>query len=133
MSNFFVKDEVYQERMEICRGCVYYKKLLGNCSICKCFMKIKSRISVMECPQKYWSKTTEVERPDHIPEELIEECLLIWEDVRTGVAKNITVKKKMIELYNTIHGTNYKPTSNCGTCLNNCYHGIRKIVEEYGK
>ena len=120
MSNFFVKDEVYQERMEICRGCVYYKKLLGNCSICKCFMKIKSRISVMECPQKYY-----------IPEELIEECLLIWDDVKTGVAKNVTVKKKMIELYNTIHGTNYKPTSNCGTCLNNCYHGIRKIVEEY--
>tara|TARA_R100000541_G_scaffold15587_1_gene24935 strand:+ start:261 stop:551 length:291 start_codon:yes stop_codon:yes gene_type:complete len=94
-------------------------------------MKVKARIGVMECPQKYWSKTTEVERPDYIPEELIEECLLIWDDVKTGVAKNITVKKKMIELYNTIHSTNYKPTSNCGTCLNNCYHGIRKIVEEY--
>ena len=131
MSNFFVKDEVYEERMEICRGCVFYKKLLGNCSVCKCFMKIKSRISVMECPQKYWGKTKEVERPDDIPEELIEECLLIWEDVKTGVAKNVTVKKKMIELYNTIYGANYKPTSNCGSCLNNCFQGIRQIVEKY--
>ena len=131
MSNFFVKDEVYQERMEICRGRVYYKKLLGNCSVCKCFMKIKSRISVMECPQKYWGKTTEVERPDDIPQELIEECLLIWEDVKTGVAKNVTVKKKMVELYNTIYGTRYKPTSNCGTCLNNCFQGIKQIVNKY--
>jgi len=131
MSNFFVKDEVYQERMEICRGCVFYKKLLGNCSVCKCFMKIKSRISVMECPKKYWGKTTEVERPDYIPKELIEECLLIWKDIKNGQAKNVTVKKKMIELYNAIHGTSYKSTSNCGTCLNNCYHGIRQIVEKH--
>jgi len=131
MSNFFVKDEVYQERIALCRECVYYFKPTGNCKVCLCFMKVKARIGVMECPQKYWSKTTEVVRPDHIPEELIEECLLIWDDVKTGVAKNVTVKKKMIELYNTIHGTNYKPTSNCGTCLNNCYHGIRQIVEKY--
>jgi hypothetical protein len=94
-------------------------------------MKIKSRISVMECPQKYWGKTTEVERPDDIPQELIEECLLIWEDIKTGVAKNVTVKKKMIELYNVIYNANYKTTSNCGSCLNGCYQGIRQIVEKY--
>ena len=131
MSNFFVKDEVYQERMEICRGCVFYKKLLGNCSVCKCFMKIKSRISVMECPKKYWGRTKEVERLEEVPEELIEEVLLIWKDIKNGQAKNQTVKKKMVELYNTIHGTNYKPNSNCGTCLNNCYHGLRQIVEKH--
>ena len=131
MSNFFVKDEVYQERIALCRECVYYFKPTGTCKVCLCFMKVKARIGVMECPQKYWGKTTEVERPDDIPEELIEECLLIWEDVKTGVAKNVTVKKKMIELYNTIYGANYKPTSNCGSCLNNCFQGIRQIVEKY--
>lgn len=131
MSNFFVKDEVYQERIALCRECVYYFKPTGTCKVCLCFMKVKARIGVMECPQKYWSKTTEVERPDDIPKELIEECLLIWEDVKTGVAKNVTVKKKMVELYNTIYGTNYKPTSNCGTCLNNCYQGIKQIVNKY--
>ncbi len=131
MSNFFVKDEVYQERIALCRECVYYFKPTGTCKVCLCFMKVKARIGVMECPQKYWSKTTEVERPDDIPQELIEECLLIWEDVKTGVAKNVTVKKKMVELYNTIYGTNYKPTSNCGTCLNNCYQGIKQIVNKY--
>ena len=132
MSNFFVKNEVYEERIALCRECVYYFKPTGTCKVCLCFMKVKARIGVMECPQKYWSKTTEVERPDDIPEELIEECLLIWEDIKTGVAKNITVKKKMVELYNTIYGTNYKPTSNCGTCLNNCFQGIKQIKEKYG-
>ena len=132
MSNFFVKNEVYEERIEICRECVYYKKLLGNCSICGCFMKIKSRISVMECPKKYWTASNKIESPDIIPEELIEECLLIWDDIKTGVAKNVTVKKKMVELYNTIYGTRYKPTSNCGTCLNNCFQGIKQIKEKYG-
>ena len=131
MSNFFVKDEVYQERIALCRECVYYFKPTGSCKVCLCFMKVKARIGVMECPQKYWSKTTEVERPDDIPQELIDECLLIWEDVKTGVAKNVTVKKKMVELYNTIYGTRYKPTSNCGTCLNNCYQGIKQIVNKY--
>lgn len=132
MSNFFVKNEVYEERIALCRECVYYFKLTGTCKVCLCFMKVKARIGVMECPQKYWSKTTEVERPDDIPQELIEECLLIWEDIKTGVAKNVTVKKKMVELYNTIYGTRYKPTSNCGTCLNNCFQGIKQIKEKYG-
>jgi len=131
MSNFFVKDEVYQERIKLCRECVYYFKPTGTCKVCLCFMKVKARIGVMECPQKYWSKTTEVERPDDIPQELIDECLLIWDDVKTGVAKNVTVKKKMVELYNTIYGTRYKPTSNCGTCLNNCFQGIKQIVNKY--
>jgi 5-methylcytosine-specific restriction endonuclease McrA len=132
MSNFFVKNEVYEERIALCRECVYYFKPTGTCKVCLCFMKVKARIGVMECPQKYWSKTTEVERPDDIPQELIEECLLIWDDIKTGVAKNVTVKKKMVELYNTIYGTRYKPTSNCGTCLNNCFQGIKKIKEKYG-
>ena len=131
MSNFFVKNEVYEERIALCRECVYYFKPTGTCKVCLCFMKVKARIGVMECPQKYWSKTTEVERPDDIPQELIEECLLIWDDIKTGVAKNVTVKKKMVELYNTIYGTRYKPTSNCGTCLNNCFQGIKKIKEKY--
>ena len=131
MSNFFVKDEVYQERIALCRECVYYFKPTGTCKVCLCFMKVKARIGVMECPQKYWSKTTEVERPDDIPQELIQECLLIWDDVKTGVAKNVTVKKKMIELYNTIYNANYKTTSNCGSCLNSCYQGIKQIVNKY--
>ena len=131
MSNFFVKDEVYNERISICKECVYYFKPTGSCKVCLCFMKIKARIGTMECPQKYWQKTNEVERPDDIPDELIEEVMLLWNDIKNGVAKNVAAKKKMVELYNTIHGTRYKTTSNCGTCLNNCYQGLKQIYNKY--
>jgi len=132
MNKFFVSDEVYKDRLDICKGCDYYFRPTGSCKVCLCFMSIKARISLMECPQKYWLKTNEIDKDVDIPEELIEECLLIWDDIKTGVAKNVTVKKKMVELYNTIYGTRYKPTSNCGTCLNNCFQGIKQIKEKYG-
>lgn len=47
-------------------------------------------------------------------------------------SKERNSKKEMVELYNTIYGTRYKPTSNCGTCLNNCFQGIKQIKEKYG-
>ena len=131
MSNFFVKDEVYQERIALCRECVYYFKPTGTCKVCLCFMKVKARIGVMECPQKYWGKTTEVERPDDIPQELIEEVLMIWKDIKTGVAKNQAVKKRMITLFNTIYGTNYDTGTSCGSCLSDCFKGIKRIYEKY--
>ena len=52
MNKFFVPDEIYEERLDICKGCVYYFKPTGNCKRCLCFMKIKARIGPMECPQK---------------------------------------------------------------------------------
>ena len=68
MNRFFVPNEIYEDRMAICKGCVYYSKVLGNCKICKCFMKIKSRISSQSCPQNYWEKTSEViKAPDDLP------------------------------------------------------------------
>ena len=35
MNKFFVPNEVYEDRIAICKSCIYYKKLLGNCSICR--------------------------------------------------------------------------------------------------
>jgi len=131
MNKFFVSDEVYKDRIDICKGCDYYFRPTGSCKICLCFMSIKARISLMECPQKYWSKTKELEQPEGIPEELIEEVLLIWEDIKTGIAKNQAVKKRMITLYNTIYGTNYKTNTSCGTCLNDTFKGIKIIYEKY--
>ena len=85
----------------------------------------------MECPQKYWLKTKELDQPDGIPEELIEEVLVIWKDIEKGVAKNLTIKKRMITLFNTIYGTNYDTGTSCGTCLSDCFKGIKRIYEKY--
>ena len=131
MNKFFVTDEVYNDRLNICKECVYYFRPTGSCKVCLCFMSIKARISMMECPQKYWPKTKELEQPDDIPNELIEECLLIWDDIKTGIAKNQAVKKRMITLYNTIYGANYDIGTSCGTCLNDSFKGIKRIYEKY--
>ena len=133
MNKFFVPDAIYEDRIAICKGCVYYKKLLGNCSVCKCFMKIKARIAPMSCPQKYWDKTTEVTAPDDLPQELIYEVLDMWKDLKTGRAKNVAAKKRMIETYNTIYNTNYSPGTNCGSCISTCFDGIKKLYKKYNE
>ena len=131
MNKFFVPNNVYEDRMAICKECTHYFKLTGSCKVCKCFMKIKSRIAPMECPKKYWLKTTEIETPDDLPQEMIYEILDLWKDLKTGRAKDIAAKKKMIELYNTIHNTNYGTGTSCGSCLSTCFDGIKKLYKKY--
>ena len=131
MNKFFVPNEIYEDRMAICKSCTYYSSLLGNCTICKCFMKVKSKISSQSCPKGFWQKTTEVEVRKDIPEEIIAEIVLLWEDLKTGRAKDQTAKKKMIEIYNVIYGSNYSVGTNCGSCIATCFDGIKKIYKEY--
>ena len=131
MNKFFVPNEVYEDRIAICRDCVYYFKPTGNCKICKCFMKVKARIATQHCPQKYWDKTTEVETPETLPQEIVEEILDMWKDLKTGRAKDQAAKKRMIETYNTIYNTNYSPRTNCGSCISTCFDGIKKLYKEY--
>jgi 5-methylcytosine-specific restriction endonuclease McrA len=131
VNKFFVPNEIYEDRIAICKSCVYYFKLTGNCKICTCFMKVKARIAPMACPQKYWDKTTEVETPDDLPQEIIDEILDMWKDLKTGRAKDVQAKKRMIETYNTIYNTNYTPTTNCGSCISTCFDGIKKLYKKY--
>ena len=134
MNKFFVPNEVYEERLAICKECIYYSSILGQCKRCLCFMKIKARIAPMECPRGYWQKTTEViKAPDDLPQEIIDEILDIWKDLKTGRAKDVAAKKKMIELYNTIHMTNYGTGTNCGSCISTCYDGIKKLYKKYSE
>jgi hypothetical protein len=131
MNKFFVPNNVYEDRMAICKECVYYSKTLGQCKRCLCFMKIKARIAPMECPEKFWGKSMVMEAPDDLPQEMINEILDLWKDLKTGRAKDQQAKKKMIELYNTIHNTNYGTGTNCGSCLSTCFDGIRKLYNKY--
>ena len=131
MNKFFVPKEVYNDRLAICKDCIYYFKPTGNCKECGCFMRIKARLAPLSCPKGYWNKTTDVITPDDLPPEIVKAVTDIWPDIKRGVAKNQTVKKKMIEIYNTIHNTNYSYGTSCGTCLNTCYEGLKKINEKY--
>ena len=133
MNRFFVPNEIYEDRMAICKECIYYSKILGQCKRCLCFMKIKARIGSQECPQQYWLKTIEIEAPDDLPQEMIDEILGLWKDLKTGRAKNVAAKKKMIELYNTIYNTNYGTGTNCGSCISTCFDGIKKLYNKYSE
>tara|TARA_R110001599_G_scaffold48576_2_gene139567 strand:- start:10 stop:414 length:405 start_codon:yes stop_codon:yes gene_type:complete len=132
MNKFFVPDEIYEERLAICKECIYYFKPTGTCKRCLCFMKLKARIAPMECPQGYWQKTTEViKAPDDLPQHLIDEVLDMWKDLKTGRAKNQAAKKRMIETYNTIYMTNYSTSTNCSSCIVTCFDGIKNLYKKY--
>tara|TARA_R110002020_G_scaffold120274_1_gene274180 strand:+ start:1482 stop:1883 length:402 start_codon:yes stop_codon:yes gene_type:complete len=133
MNKFFVSDDVYKDRMAICKDCVFYFKLTGTCKDCGCFMKVKARLAPMSCSQNKWEKTTEIETPDDLPQEMIDEILDIWKDLKTGRAKDVPTKKRMIELYNTIYNTNYGTGTNCGSCLASCFDGIKKLYNKYSE
>tara|TARA_R100001443_G_scaffold76563_2_gene84018 strand:+ start:13356 stop:13757 length:402 start_codon:yes stop_codon:yes gene_type:complete len=132
MNKFFTSDEVYNDRLAICKECIYYYKPTGQCKRCLCFMKIKARIAPMACPEKYWNKTTTIEVPKGLPEELIEEVIKVYPDIKNGRAKNQEVKRKAIELYNTIYATNYSTGTNCSSCLSSVLNGIKDIYNKYG-
>jgi len=131
MIKFFATDEVYKDRLDICKKCEYYFSPTGQCKRCLCFMKIKAKIGPMECPQKYWEKTTEVEQPDDLPQVIIDEIIELYPDIKKGRAKNQDTKKRMIELYNTIFQTNYGVGTNCGSCLSSVWDGITKLYKKY--
>ena len=96
-------------------------------------MKLKARLAPSECANnpKKWEKTTEVETPDDLPQEIIDEVLDMWKDLKTGRAKDHEAKKRMIQTYNVIHNTNYSVGTNCGSCLAACFDGIKKIYKKY--
>ena len=71
--------------------------------------------------------------PDDLPQEIIDAILNMWEDLKTGRAKNVQAKKKMIETYNTIYNTNYQTNTNCGSCISTCFDGIKKLYKKYSQ
>ena len=130
MSSFFVDKKIYKERLDICRSCNKYIKVTGNCSVCLCFMRVKASIGQMSCPEKQWVETNKLEKVDEIPKHLKKEAKEIWKDISNGIAKDIESKHKAVELYNTIYGGGFKKNSNCGSCLNTVYEGIKRIIDE---
>jgi|TARA_R110002020_G_scaffold172782_5_gene363264 hypothetical protein len=132
MNRFFTSQEVYEDRIAICKECTYYL-WTGQCKKCLCFMKVKARIAPMSCPINKWNKTTEIEIPEELPKEIIEEVLAVYPNIKTGKAKNHEAKAKMIELWNTITGSNYNTGTNCGSCLSSCFDGIKKLYNKYKK
>tara|TARA_R110002050_G_scaffold24443_2_gene65448 strand:- start:1707 stop:2105 length:399 start_codon:yes stop_codon:yes gene_type:complete len=130
MSNFFVDDKIYKDRLDICRECPMLFKPTMSCKRCGCFMKVKAKIGRMSCPDKHWLPVNPKECTTDIPKQLIQECIDIMPKLKGGVADSQQTKKRMIELYNTIFNTHFNPSTNCSSCISTCYSGVKKIAKE---
>jgi hypothetical protein len=47
-------EELAEYRLEICRGCEFYRKLSNTCKKCGCFMKLKTTLEHAKCPIGKW-------------------------------------------------------------------------------
>ncbi len=50
----FVNDEVYKERMTICKSCDRYDEFENRCRECGCYLPAKAKIILDSCPLNKW-------------------------------------------------------------------------------
>ena len=47
-------EEVAAERLEICKGCEFFRQKTQTCQKCGCFMKLKVKLKAAVCPIGKW-------------------------------------------------------------------------------
>ena len=47
-------EELAQYRLEICKGCEFYRSKTNQCKKCGCFMKLKTQLENAKCPIGKW-------------------------------------------------------------------------------
>jgi hypothetical protein len=52
----FVSDEIYKERMNICKGCEKYNEFENMCKECGCYVPAKAKIIMDSCPLDKWKE-----------------------------------------------------------------------------
>jgi hypothetical protein len=55
----FVSDEIYAERVSICRSCEKINELENSCRECGCYIPAKAKIILDSCPLKKWDMDKE--------------------------------------------------------------------------
>jgi hypothetical protein len=54
-----VSKEIQTYRLNICKECEKYNKVLGTCKMCGCFMKFKTTLVKSYCPLLKWERHSE--------------------------------------------------------------------------
>jgi len=52
--SFLVSDEVYNQRMEICKQCKSYCESEERCMECGCYLPAKAKVILDSCPLQKW-------------------------------------------------------------------------------
>jgi len=55
--NLFADDNLFNERMEICKKCDKYDSEQQRCFECGCFLETKARIILDSCPLNKWTES----------------------------------------------------------------------------
>ena len=51
----FASDEIYAERINICKSCDKYIELENQCAECGCYIPMKAKIILDSCPLEKWT------------------------------------------------------------------------------
>ena len=51
-----VSYDEYNNRLSICRACIFFDPEQTRCTDCGCYVKVKSKFKTENCPQGYWRK-----------------------------------------------------------------------------
>lgn len=54
-----VTDEVYKERVSICKGCEKYDEIENECLECGCYIPAKAKVVLDSCPLNKWTADEE--------------------------------------------------------------------------
>lgn len=49
-----ISDEIYNQRIEVCKTCPKYDKEQHRCKECGCFLEVKAKFIFEECPLQKW-------------------------------------------------------------------------------
>ncbi len=55
---FFVNNNEYIERLNICKSCENFHSKFKVCNKCGCFMPAKCKLSKSKCPKNFWTEST---------------------------------------------------------------------------
>lgn len=65
--NLIISDDIYQERIDICKSCEQFVEWSSQCKVCGCIMKLKARLAGRDCPEGKWLSTIDksdmIEKP----------------------------------------------------------------------
>ena len=55
----FASDEIYAERIGICKSCDKYRELENECAECGCYIPMKAKIILDSCPLEKWTANSD--------------------------------------------------------------------------